>query len=191
MAFALALQSVTDLPDNHGRVLLTSTLFTIFFTVLLVGGTTPLCLTYLKIEMTRSSQSGGHGEEEANEPMPATTRIDTPVESSDEETPEGGDLGILERQKAKLQKKLRKLKKEYDVFPNRIEISAWLLAFVDLISCAGNYVHAKLRQGNLQRLKDGKQLAYTRKTKELTGTGNLVGGSSHYTVNAIRGRAKT
>lgn len=33
MAFALSLQSVTDLPDNHGRVLLTSTLFTIFFTV--------------------------------------------------------------------------------------------------------------------------------------------------------------
>jgi hypothetical protein len=33
MAFALALQSVTDLPNNHGRVLLTATLFTIIFTV--------------------------------------------------------------------------------------------------------------------------------------------------------------
>eukprot|EP00897_Mesotaenium_endlicherianum_P009642 jgi/Mesen1/8706/ME000052S08132 len=33
MAFALALQSVADLPDNHGRVLLTSSLFTILFTV--------------------------------------------------------------------------------------------------------------------------------------------------------------
>ncbi|KAL3680027.1 hypothetical protein R1sor_022983 [Riccia sorocarpa] len=111
MAFALALQSITDLPDGHGRILFTSTLFTIFFTVLFVGGTTPDCLTYFNIEMTRSS--AGHGEPEANVPMPATTHVDTPVEGSDDES-EAGDLGILERHKAKLQKKLRKLKKDAD-----------------------------------------------------------------------------
>ncbi|CAI7898897.1 unnamed protein product [Closterium sp. NIES-53] len=33
MAFALALQSITDLPDEYGRVILTSTLLTIAFTV--------------------------------------------------------------------------------------------------------------------------------------------------------------
>lgn len=33
MAFALALQSVVDLPQDYGRIYLTSTLFTIFFTV--------------------------------------------------------------------------------------------------------------------------------------------------------------
>jgi len=33
MAFALALQSVADFPNDYGRICLTSTLFTIFFTV--------------------------------------------------------------------------------------------------------------------------------------------------------------
>lgn len=33
MAFALASQSVVDLPKDYGRIYLTSTLFTIFFTV--------------------------------------------------------------------------------------------------------------------------------------------------------------
>lgn len=33
MAFALALQSVSDLPDGHGHVFLTATLLTIAFTV--------------------------------------------------------------------------------------------------------------------------------------------------------------
>ncbi|KAH9548887.1 hypothetical protein CY35_11G110700, partial [Sphagnum magellanicum] len=50
MAFALALQSVTDLPNNHGRVLLTATLFTIIFTVLFIGGSTPMMLMRLKID---------------------------------------------------------------------------------------------------------------------------------------------
>jgi len=33
MAFALALQSVVDLPQDYGQICLTSTLFTVFFTV--------------------------------------------------------------------------------------------------------------------------------------------------------------
>ncbi|EFJ36674.1 hypothetical protein SELMODRAFT_76526, partial [Selaginella moellendorffii] len=72
MAFALALQSVQDIPDHHGRVMLTATMFTIFFTVgficvefikqsqiiliyfefqvILIGGTTYYALMYLNIE---------------------------------------------------------------------------------------------------------------------------------------------
>ncbi|BBN12580.1 solute carrier family 9 (sodium/hydrogen exchanger), member 8 [Marchantia polymorpha subsp. ruderalis] len=110
MAFALALQSVTDLPDNHGRVLLTSTLFTIFFTVLLVGGSTPFVLTYLKIEM--SGPSEGHDAPEPSEPMPPSQRVETPVQASDDESEDDARLGILERQKAKLQRKLRRLKSD-------------------------------------------------------------------------------
>jgi hypothetical protein len=33
MAFALSLQSVQDLPDGHGKIFLTTTLFTVLFTV--------------------------------------------------------------------------------------------------------------------------------------------------------------
>lgn len=50
MAFALARQSVTDLPSGHGHVLLTATLLTIFFTVLFIGGFTSYALKFLKIE---------------------------------------------------------------------------------------------------------------------------------------------
>ncbi|CAI7933569.1 unnamed protein product, partial [Closterium sp. NIES-54] len=50
MAFALALQCITDLPDEYGRVILTSTLLTIAFTVLFIGGATSHMLSWLKIE---------------------------------------------------------------------------------------------------------------------------------------------
>lgn len=50
MAFALASQSVVDLPKDYGRIYLTSTLFTIFFTVLFIGGSTAQVLKYLEIE---------------------------------------------------------------------------------------------------------------------------------------------
>eukprot|EP00475_Leptophrys_vorax_P026575 TRINITY_DN37618_c0_g1_i1.p1 TRINITY_DN37618_c0_g1~~TRINITY_DN37618_c0_g1_i1.p1 ORF type:complete len:168 (-),score=13.42 TRINITY_DN37618_c0_g1_i1:66-569(-) len=86
MAFALALQSVSDLPDEYGRIFLTSTLLTIAFTVrplifhsqafaayasvsalsvtfsgiqvLFVGGATSHMLYYLNIEC--SGRTEGH-----------------------------------------------------------------------------------------------------------------------------------
>ncbi|KAJ7549698.1 hypothetical protein O6H91_07G063300 [Diphasiastrum complanatum] len=66
MAFALALQSVTELPNDQGRVLLTSTLLTIFFTVLLVGGSTPYVLHLLQIEC-RGPDHDSQKEEDSKE----------------------------------------------------------------------------------------------------------------------------
>jgi len=54
MASALALQSVSDLqdlPENHGRLFLTSTLMTVAFTVLAMGGSTTYVLQWLQIEL--------------------------------------------------------------------------------------------------------------------------------------------
>lgn len=54
MAFALALQSISDLqdvPGNHGRLFLTSTLMTVAFTVLAMGGATTYVLQWLGIEL--------------------------------------------------------------------------------------------------------------------------------------------
>ncbi|CAM6088315.1 unnamed protein product [Calypogeia fissa] len=111
MAFALALQSVTDLPNNHGRVLLTSTLFTIFFTVLLIGGSTPFCLQYLSIKCHGPS---GHGAAEI--PQAQQLEMESNVETKEvgevDVDPEDPKLNVLERQKAKLQRQLRQLKLE-------------------------------------------------------------------------------
>ncbi|XP_074574344.1 sodium/hydrogen exchanger 6-like isoform X1 [Curcuma longa] len=49
MAFALALQSVHDLPDGHGKIILTATTSIIVITVLLIGGSTGKMLESLKV----------------------------------------------------------------------------------------------------------------------------------------------
>ncbi|KAJ3677600.1 hypothetical protein LUZ60_003324 [Juncus effusus] len=49
MAFALALQSVHDLPEGHGQTILTATTAIIILTVLLIGGSTGTMLETLKV----------------------------------------------------------------------------------------------------------------------------------------------
>ncbi|XP_078162419.1 sodium/hydrogen exchanger 6-like [Carex rostrata] len=49
MAFALALQSVHDLPEGHGQTILTATTAIIILTVLLIGGSTGIMLEALKV----------------------------------------------------------------------------------------------------------------------------------------------
>lgn len=49
MAFALALQSVHDLPDGHGETILTATTSIIVLTVLLIGGSTGTMLEALQV----------------------------------------------------------------------------------------------------------------------------------------------
>ncbi|XP_026666326.2 sodium/hydrogen exchanger 6-like isoform X2 [Phoenix dactylifera] len=49
MAFALALQSVHDLPDGHGQTIFTATTAIVVLTVLLIGGSTSTMLRALKV----------------------------------------------------------------------------------------------------------------------------------------------
>ncbi|KAG9448907.1 hypothetical protein H6P81_008872 [Aristolochia fimbriata] len=49
MAFALALQSVHDLPEGHGKTMLTATTAIVVLTVLLIGGTTGTMLEALEV----------------------------------------------------------------------------------------------------------------------------------------------
>ncbi|KAG8047705.1 hypothetical protein GUJ93_ZPchr0008g13967 [Zizania palustris] len=49
MAFALALQSVHDLPEGHGRTILSATISIIVLTVLLIGGSTSTMLEALHV----------------------------------------------------------------------------------------------------------------------------------------------
>ncbi|XP_068636783.1 sodium/hydrogen exchanger 5-like [Aristolochia californica] len=49
MAFALALQSVHDLPEGHGKTMLTATTAIVVVTVLLIGGTTGTMLEALEV----------------------------------------------------------------------------------------------------------------------------------------------
>ncbi|RCV12183.1 hypothetical protein SETIT_2G249400v2 [Setaria italica] len=49
MAFALALQSVHDLPDGHGETIFTATTSIVVLTVLLIGGSTGTMLEALKV----------------------------------------------------------------------------------------------------------------------------------------------
>eukprot|EP00249_Psilotum_nudum_P005527 c18970_g1_i1 orf=165-1526(+) len=105
MAFALALQSVTDLPDNHGRVLLTTTLLTIFFTVLLIGGSTSYVLKSLKIEC-HSPEDEGEGSEEVLE-----RKMEDVLDIEKVQCKEMKGLHILSnKQRAKLKEKLKKIK---------------------------------------------------------------------------------
>ncbi|KAL8228320.1 hypothetical protein R6Q57_015904, partial [Mikania cordata] len=49
MAFALALQSVHDLPDGHGQTIFTATTAIVVLTVLLIGGSTGTMLEALHV----------------------------------------------------------------------------------------------------------------------------------------------
>ncbi|CAJ1941585.1 unnamed protein product [Sphenostylis stenocarpa] len=49
MAFALALQSIHDLPEGHGRTILTATTAIVVLTVLLIGGSTGAMLEALQV----------------------------------------------------------------------------------------------------------------------------------------------
>ncbi|RDX92207.1 Sodium/hydrogen exchanger 6, partial [Mucuna pruriens] len=49
MAFALALQSIHDLPDGHGQTILTATTAIVVLTVLLIGGSTGTMLEALEV----------------------------------------------------------------------------------------------------------------------------------------------
>ncbi|BAT77276.1 hypothetical protein VIGAN_01537500 [Vigna angularis var. angularis] len=49
MAFALALQSIHDLPDGHGQIILTATTAIVVLTVLLIGGSTGTMLEALQV----------------------------------------------------------------------------------------------------------------------------------------------
>lgn len=49
MAFALALQSVHDLPDGHGQTILSATISIVVLTVLLIGGSTSTMLEALHV----------------------------------------------------------------------------------------------------------------------------------------------
>jgi sodium/hydrogen exchanger 8 len=49
MAFALALQSVHDLPEGHGQTILTATIFIVVLSVLLIGGSTSTMLEALHV----------------------------------------------------------------------------------------------------------------------------------------------
>ncbi|GKV18869.1 hypothetical protein SLEP1_g29194 [Rubroshorea leprosula] len=49
MAFALALQSIHDLPDGHGQTIFTATTAIIMLTVLLIGGSTGTMLEALQV----------------------------------------------------------------------------------------------------------------------------------------------
>ncbi|GJP52706.1 hypothetical protein CLOM_g11797 [Closterium sp. NIES-68] len=89
MAFALALQSITDLPEDYGRVILTSTLLTIAFTVLFIGGATSHMLSWLKIEC-----SG-------------------PIEHNDQDPQDGGEIMLTQtpdKPQSNLKKKFQQLK---------------------------------------------------------------------------------
>uniref|UniRef100_A0A9I9E157 Sodium:proton antiporter n=2 Tax=Benincaseae TaxID=1003877 RepID=A0A9I9E157_CUCME len=49
MAFALALQSIHDLPDGHGQTIFTATTAIVVLTVLLIGGSTGTMLEALQV----------------------------------------------------------------------------------------------------------------------------------------------
>jgi sodium/hydrogen exchanger 8 len=49
MAFALALQSVHDLPEGHGQTIFTATTAIVVLTVLLIGGSTGTMLEALQV----------------------------------------------------------------------------------------------------------------------------------------------
>ncbi|KAG0622406.1 hypothetical protein M758_3G095100, partial [Ceratodon purpureus] len=104
MAFALALQSVSDLPNGYGQIYLTSTLFTIFFTVLFIGGSTPQLLKYLDIEchvVKDDANAQLIENEEDNE--------DLELENLHSSGDESKFKNMANKQKLMLQKKIRQI----------------------------------------------------------------------------------
>jgi sodium/hydrogen exchanger 8 len=74
MAFALALQSIHELPDGHGQTIFTATTAIVVLTVLLIGGSTATMLETL--EVTGDSQGvllGESSEEESDYRAPDET----------------------------------------------------------------------------------------------------------------------
>lgn len=60
MAFALALQSVHDLPEGHGQTIFTATTAIVVLTVLLIGGSTGTMLESLQVIGDSSDGRDGH-----------------------------------------------------------------------------------------------------------------------------------
>ncbi|KAH0876269.1 hypothetical protein HID58_073631 [Brassica napus] len=66
MAFALALQSVHELPDGHGQTIFTATTAIVVVTVLLIGGSTGTMLEALEVVGDSRDTSLGDGFEVVN-----------------------------------------------------------------------------------------------------------------------------
>jgi sodium/hydrogen exchanger 8 len=66
MAFALALQSVHDLPEGHGQTIFTATTAIVVLTVLLIGGSTGTMLEALEVVGDTRDVSLGDGFEVVN-----------------------------------------------------------------------------------------------------------------------------
>ncbi|KAL9312271.1 Sodium/hydrogen exchanger 6 [Arabidopsis thaliana] len=81
MAFALALQSVHDLPEGHGQTIFTATTAIVVLTVLLIGGSTGTMLEALEVVGDSHDTSLGDGFEVVN------SRYMTSYD--DEDTPPG------------------------------------------------------------------------------------------------------
>ncbi|KAI5080748.1 hypothetical protein GOP47_0003931 [Adiantum capillus-veneris] len=105
MAFALARQSVTDLPSGHGHVLLTATLLTIFFTVLFIGGFTSYTLKFLKIACHGQGHEDAEVEEEPNEESMENVINSQKMVTKSRPT-------TLSKQKDKISEKLKQLKND-------------------------------------------------------------------------------
>ncbi|CAN8240469.1 unnamed protein product [Cochlearia groenlandica] len=67
MAFALALQSVHDLPEGHGQTIFTATTAIVVLTVLLIGGSTGTMLEALEVVGDSHDTSLGDGFEVVND----------------------------------------------------------------------------------------------------------------------------
>ncbi|MCO5603907.1 hypothetical protein L7F22_058061 [Adiantum nelumboides] len=105
MAFALARQSVMDLPSGHGHVLLTATLLTIFFTVLFIGGFTSYALKFLKIACHGPGHEDTEADEELNEASMEDVGISQIMVTKSRPT-------TLSKQKDKISEKLKQLKND-------------------------------------------------------------------------------
>eukprot|EP00899_Mesostigma_viride_P028374 jgi/Mesvir1/8721/Mv02650-RA.1 len=63
IAFSLGVQASKQLPDGHGKIMLTSTMYIIFFTVLITGGALPAALDRLEIYPVEGGAGHGHDED--------------------------------------------------------------------------------------------------------------------------------
>ncbi|CAH2033388.1 unnamed protein product [Thlaspi arvense] len=87
MAFALALQSLHDLPEGHGQIIFTATTTIVVVTVLLIGGSTGKMLEALEVVGDDLDDSMSDGFEENPRYIPPPFSIGA---SSDEDTSSSG-----------------------------------------------------------------------------------------------------
>jgi sodium/hydrogen exchanger 8 len=88
MAFALALQSLHDLPEGHGQIIFTATTTIVVVTVLLIGGSTGKMLEALEVVGDDLDDSMSEGFEESDHQyVPPPFSIGA---SSDEDTSSSG-----------------------------------------------------------------------------------------------------